>query len=268
MRKGIVLGIALACAALFVGGCSKGFNIFTPFTPAVGSLPATTANAANAYAAGDYTAAMAMYADVVTAEPANSTARYGYVKSYVKNAGFDIASFITSGTGMSSGAPKAFAPAANRIIAKSTLMIDDLQNPFGVNAKVLEGLCTVLITYLDPIANGTCDGVIPANDVGLNSSLAFAHLLKGVFLVVDPGFDGTLDYNVRDNGNGTTDVINATTLEIVTDIDNTAKAAAVAELTAAIVRLDVAIVTAGGSSIWTSVRDFLLQVQTEVNSLS
>src|SRR3989339_2013210 len=101
MKKRIVLGIAIACTALFVGGCSKGFNIFSPFTPAVGTLPATTENAANAYAAGDYTAAMAMYADVVAGQPTNSSARYGYVKSYVKNAGFDIASFITNGVGMS-----------------------------------------------------------------------------------------------------------------------------------------------------------------------
>ena len=266
MKKRIVLGIAIACAALFAGGCTKGFNIFAPFTPAPKDLPATVENAANSYAAGDYVAAMAQYDAVVTANPANSSARYGYVKSYVKNAGFDIATFIKNGTGMS-GAPAAFAPVANRIVAKSTLMIDDLQNPFGVNAKVMEGLCTVIITFLDPIANGTCDGAIAANDVGLNTSLAFAHLLKGVFLVVDPGFDGTIDYNVRDNGDNTTDIVNAAGV-VITDIDNATKTAAQAELTAALARLEVAINTAGGSSIWTSVRDFLLQVQTEINSLT
>src|SRR3989339_24264 len=87
MKKRIVLGIAIACVALFVGGCTKGFNIFAPLTPAAGTLAPTPENAANAYAAGDYAAAMAMYADVVANEPANSSARYGYVKSYVKNAG-------------------------------------------------------------------------------------------------------------------------------------------------------------------------------------
>ena len=266
MKKALVLGVMLACAALFVGGCSKGFNIFTPFTPAAETLPATVENAANAYAAGDYAAAMAMYADVVTAEPKNSSARYGYVKAYVKNAGFDIASFITNGSGMN-GAPAAFAPVAKSIVAKS-YMLNDQNNPFGINAATMENLSQVLITFLGPIADGTCDGVIPANDVGLNTSLAFAYLLKGVFLVVDPDTNGTVNYNFYDDGSGNVTVVYwGTTNEVPAEAFSANKAAAVSCLDSALARLDVAISSAGSSSIWTDVRKFLTEIKTEINKV-
>ena len=265
MKKALVIGVTLACAALFVGGCSKGFNIFAPLTPAAGTLPPTPENAANAYAAGDYVAAMAMYEAVVTSEPANSSARYGYVKSYVKNAGFDIATLIQSATNSGSSAPAFFAPVSKSIVAKS-YMLDSQDNPFGVNAKLMEDLSQVLITFLGPIAAGTCDGVIPANDVGLNTSLAFAYLLKGVFLVVDPDTNGTVNYNFYDDGDGNVTVVYwGTTTEVPAEAFSANKAAAADCLTNALIRLDVAITSAGASSIWTEVKNFLLEIQTEIN---
>lgn len=271
MKKGLVLVATLACVALFVGGCSKGFNIFTPFSPAAGSLPASTENAANAYAAGDYAAAMAMYLDVLNqtggaASSPNSSARYGYVKAYVKEAGFDIASFITTGTGMGSGAPAAFAPVKNSISNKAA-MLDDQQNPFGINAATMEALSQVIITFLGPIAAGGCDGVIAANDPGLNTSLAFAYLLKGIFLVIDPDNNGTVDYNIYDDGNGNVDIVYWGTTNVVPQEAFSANQAAATEcLNNAIARLDVAI-SGDTGSIWTDVRNFLLEVKSGITGI-
>ena len=259
MKKAMVLGITLAFAALFVGGCSKGFNVFAPLTPAPKDLPASVSNAANAYAAGDYTGAMAMYKAVVDGDPSNSEARYGYVKAYVKSAGFDIATFIKNGTGNGS------APAFASRIAKGPIL-DDRYNPFGLNVKNLETLSVVIIYYLGPIADGQCSSFIPANDEGLNTSLAFAHLLYGIFLVVDKGFDGAIDYNFYDTGSGVNVVYWGTTNSVPAGrITN--KTQAVAELDSAIKYLKVAILSAGSNSIWTDVLKFLTDARTEINTL-
>jgi len=84
MRKRIVLGIAVVCAALFAGGCSKGFNAFAPLTPSLKDQPKTLENAANAYASGDYVTAMEQYEQLMKDNPGSSEAKYGYVKAYVK----------------------------------------------------------------------------------------------------------------------------------------------------------------------------------------
>ena len=130
----------------------------------------------------------------------------------------------------------------------------------------METLSQVIIDYLGPIADGQCDSVIPANDEGLNTSLAFAHLLKGIFLVVDKGYDGAIDYNLYDTGSGVDVVLWGTTTPVgAGQITN--KAAAITELTNSIKYLDVAIATAGSGSIWTDVRKFLNDIKTEVNTL-
>ncbi len=261
MKKKLVLGIAIACAALFAGGCSKGFNVFAPFTPSPGSLPATVANAANSYAAGDYAGAMAQYKAIADADPSNVEASYGYVKAYVKNAGFDIATFIKNGTGNS--APAAlFSPAM-----KKGPILNDRFYPFGVNVLAMEGICNVIIQYLKPIADGTYTGSIPSNDVGLNTTLAFAYLLQGVFTICDPGLDGSLDYNFYDS-NGTIKVVFwGTENEPTSGTFNTVKQTAKDALDNSIKYLRVANTTSGGGTIWVDVEKFLSDIRTQLNTI-
>ena len=258
MKKALVLGITLACVALFVGGCSKGFNVFAPLTPAPGTLPVSISNAANAYAAGDYAGAMAMYQQLMASNPQSSEAKYGYVKSYVKSVGLDIGTFLKNGTGH--GAPPFSAPVAG--IAKGPVL-DSQTDPFGINVAKMQNLSNNLITYLGPIADGLCDGVIPANDVDVNASLAFAYLLRGVFKVVDPASTGVLQFNIYDFGNGNVKVVlwGKTTIVSSNPLIAVIKSSALADIDKAIGYLHVANTTAGGGTIWDSVANFLTYVR-------
>jgi len=262
MRKRTVLGIVVVCAALFAGGCSKGFNAFAPLTPSLKDQPKTLENAANAYASGDYVTAMEQYEQLMKDNPGSSEAKYGYVKAYVKNAGFDISTFIKNGTGNSS--PALFAPA----VSKGPIL-DDRYNPFGVNVLGMERICATIISCLRPIAEGLCtDGYVPANDVSVNATLGFALLLNGVFNIVDPGLDGSVDYNFYDFGGGTVKVVYyGTTTQVPTGLFPLYKAWATGYLTDSIKYIHVASVTSGGGSIWTDVEAFLTDVKTTINNL-
>jgi hypothetical protein len=132
----------------------------------------------------------------------------------------------------------------------------------------LEEFVNVLIVYLDPIALGQCDGAIPANNVGLNINLAFAHLLKGVFILVDNNNDGTLDYNLRINDGS----VQFTTLEGVDatiSIDPADLKNAKDHLAIAINRLQVAInnSTNASATVWNEINNILVNVQNKLNDL-
>jgi len=266
MKKAIAVSLVLALAVIF-SGCTKGTNIFGWMTPAPGDLPVTAANAANAYAAGDYAAAMAQYEALIAANGQDSSAKYGYVKAYVKSVGLDLASLIKSTSG--NNAPAFLVPGVVQKVSSQSAgyLLESNTAPFGINALVIEQLCEKIILHLNPIALGECDGVIPANDVSLNVTLAFAHLLKGVFTIIDPGQDGTIDYNIYDNGSTSEVVLWGTTTLVDSGTFDSVKATAQTALANSISRFDVAIATAGGGSIWEGVRDFLVQIQTEFNSL-
>ena len=262
MRKAIVIGMTLACMALLVGGCSKGFNLFAPLTPAIAG-DKKLADAANAYATGDYATAMVIYQKLMTDNPSSSEAKYGYVKSYVKSVGFDIGTFIKNGTGH--GAPPFSAPVVG--VAKGPVL-DSRTDPFGLNVTKMRNLSNNLITYLGPIADGLCDGVIPANDVDVNTSLAFAYLLRGVFKVVDPASTGVLQFNIYDFGNGNVKVVlwGTTTIVSSNPLIAVIKNSALADLNKSIGYLHVANTTSGGGTIWTDVEGFLTHVRDAINA--
>ena len=262
MRKAIVIGMTLACMALLVGGCSKGFNLFAPLTPAIAG-DKKLADAANAYATGDYATAMVIYQKLMTDNPSSSEAKYGYVKSYVKSVGFDIGTFIKNGTGH--GAPPFAAPVVG--VAKGPVL-DSRTDPFGINIAKMQNLSNNLITYLGPIADGLCDGVIPANDVDVNASLAFSYLLRGILNVVDPLSTGYLQFNIYDFGNGNVKVVVWGTPNVVPNntIATAIKTSALADINKAIGYFGVANRTAGGGTIWDSVASFLTYVRDAITA--
>jgi hypothetical protein len=263
MKKAVAIGVLFLFAAALLTGCGKGTNLLGWMAPTGGSSAADAANGDSQFASGNYSGAMSSYGAAVASNPANSRARYGYVKSYIKNAGMNLADFLQNISSQNSPAyaTQAFSAIAGRSASSGYLFFDDPTRPFGINLKSLEEFVNVLIVYLDPIALGQCDGAIPANNVGLNINLAFAHLLKGVFILVDNNNDGTLDYNLRIN-NGNVEITdpygNATTS---TTFDKTG---ALAELDTSIARLDVAIAnsTNNSATIWVDIRNILVDVRT------
>jgi len=287
MKKMLIGSIALVCIALLIGGCSKGTNIFGWMAPTGGSTAASVANGDSLYASADYSGAMAAYLAVCGTDPnASGAADYGYVKAYCKSAGLDLAAFLQNYSN-SNGAPAFVAgPVSNRIIYCGTgmqagdyMLIDSATKPFGLNLASLEKLADVIIKYLKPIADGTvADGYKPASMTGIDVNLAFAFLLRGMFTIVDPTLDGSLDYNFKYTAaTKTTDLYAIDTNNVpqgapittATAQMQAGKAGAKSDLASSIAYLNKAIAasTDGTTALWTSVRNVLTDVQTKIDSL-
>lgn len=266
MKKVFLCSIGLVCLAFLIGGCSKGVNIFGWSSPTGGSSQASVANGDAQFASGNYEGAMASYDSAVNADEKNSKARYGYVKAYLKNIGLDLASFLKNYSNENSAPSFVVSAISDNVVSRGTpyLLIDNPSKPFGIDLAKFEQLITVLIKYLDPIANGQCDGYINPKSVGLNINLAFAHLLRGVFWVLDYDYNASLDYNIRIESDGTATVVPEPVHGSLPGKDE-----ALTELTIAIDRLTTAIdnSVASNSELWQKVKDILLNVKNEINSL-
>jgi len=269
--KKVFCSIGFICLAFLIGGCSKGVNIFGWTSPTGGSPQASIANGDAQFASGNYEGAMASYDAAVKADPRNSRARYGYVKAYLKSIGLDLATFLKNYSNENSAPSFVVSTVSNNIVLRGTpyLLIDDPSKPFGVDLKKFEKLVDVLIIYLDPIARGECDGYINPKSVGLNINLAFAHLLKGVFLILDNNNDGILDYNIRIESDGIANVVDLNG-NLVSGGSFPGKDEALNHLSIAIDRLTTAIdnSVASDSELWKKVKDILLNVKNEINNLN
>jgi hypothetical protein len=213
---------------------------------------------------------MEYYDKAVAADPTNSKARYGYVSAYLKSTGLNIIEFAKS-----AGNQKTIASATVGLVspapARAYYLIDDRTKPFGVDMKKFEGLAIVLVNYLDPIAKGQCDGKITATDAEINLNLAFAYLLRGIFLIIDPpdGNSGSIQYNVYYKDSGSYVIWSyQTNAELPTSAALAKKADAISYLDTAIARLDTAIANsiAKTSTSWTDVRKALADIRTTINS--
>ncbi|MFH1823622.1 MAG: tetratricopeptide repeat protein [Candidatus Firestonebacteria bacterium] len=268
MKKVVWCSLGLVCLAFLIGGCSKGVNIFGWTSPTGGSAQASVANGDAQFAANDYANAMASYDAAISADPKNSKARYGYVKAYLKNIRLDLAAFLKNYSNENS-APSFVIPAVSVKVNSSECsydLIDDPTRPFGTNLQKFQILVEVIINYLDPIARGECDEVIPRTNVGLNVNLAFAHLLRGIFCVLDEDYNGSLNYNIRKNCDGTVNIIRLSDGHEMADTDSIPnKDAALWYIDRAICRLTTAIGNGvPNAPLWRQIRDLLEQVQIEV----
>ena len=288
IMRNFVSGIAIVFIAIFVAsGCSKSTNIFG-WTHSGGSSSATPAvlvsDGDSAYAAGDNVKAMENYDKAVTAEPKSSLARVGYVKAYVKNAGLDLASLIKNASGQqkNTGAPSAASMYPVVGFVQSVVdaqggyyLINDVKRPFGVNLPQFEGLVTVIIKYLGPIADGTCDAGILATNPVININLCFAHFLRGILWIVDNDYNATIDYNFFKGNDGTTSIVRlnpdgtvAGKVKLGDSIPGVSKA--LGSLDKSLGYLLVAIDNSQNStsSLWVSVRKQIVDVRTQVASYS
>ena len=250
--------------------------------PTGGSTAALKADGNAKFAGGDWAGASKSFKAAVNANPADSEARYNYVKACCKSAGLDLSAFLTdfsnsNGNLNFNGNPFKFSPGYT-MSGGDFMLIDSTARMFGMSLTRLEPLIQLIIDYLDPIASGACDGVIPANSVGLNVNLAFAHLLRGMFCVFDTGLDGTLNYNVmQKNSDGVIHIYpvnnsnfpNGAEIIAPTTVFDSTKASAKSDLSSAITNLNVAIAenTDGSGGLLVSLRNELLNIQVWFDTL-
>ena len=266
--------LIIALMILGLGGLA-GCNIFSWTHKAgsdTGDVKVLMADADSAFASGDYAKAMEYYDKIVGSEPGNSKARYGYVKAYVKSTGLNIIDFAKN-----AGNQKTLADLTPGLISKAPArayyLIDDRTKPYGIEMKKFEDLAIVLVKYLDPVALGKCDGVIDAGDPEVNLNLAFAYLLRGIFLIVDPpdGNSGSIQYNVYYKDDGTYVLWSyATNGELPTTAALSKKADALAALDTAIARLNTAITNSlsKDATSWTDVRNVLRDIRSKIATYS
>lgn len=265
MKKIFVCSVVLVCLAIIVAGCSKGTNIFGWMAPGGGSAGGD----AN-YANGNYELSMADYEAAVNANYGDSKSRYGYVKSYVKSIGFDLATFLQNYSDQTGGAPAFVIPAvSDKVLSKTPYyLIDDPTKPFGVDLVKFERLVYVLIYYLEPIADGKCDGYINPKGVGLNVNLAFAHLLRAVFYLIDYDYNGVMDYNIRKDDDGSEHIVQLPNLNEVSGLILQGRGNAMTELDLALLRLETAISNsvAANSELWPEIKKIIDNLRNALNS--
>ena len=279
MKKTAIVLVLVLLAALF-SGCAKSTNLLGWAAPSSSSSAAASRASGDAsFAAGNWAAAMAAYNAAVAASGGisgspDSQARYGYVKAYCENAGLDLAAFLKAYSNSMSGAPAFGAP----MVGSGYYMLINCKTlPFGMTLSALENLVGVVIAYLKPIADGHCDGVIPANAVGLNINLAFAYMLDGVLVTVDWNQNGTFNANLVYDTNDqhvkpctvdTNNVFNGWLT--VGSVPAGNKSRAVSDLGNAINYLNAAISASpngGAGTLYPTVLSLLQKIQTAVQGL-
>ena len=282
MRKATAGILVLAACCFLTGGCAKSTNMLGWAAPSGGGAAELKADGNARFAGGDWAGASKSFKAAVNANPADSEARYNYVKACCKSAGLDLSSFLkdfstSNGVLTFDGNPVKYSPAYT-MKDGDYMLIDSTTNMFGMSLSQLEPLIQLIIDYLDPIASGACDGVIPSNSVGLNLNLAFARLLHGMFYVFDTGLDGTLNYNVMyKNSDGMLHIFPVTAsnlpsgaeIKTPTTVFDSTKAQAKSDLSSAITNLNVAISgnADGSAGLLVSMRNELLKIQTKFGSL-
>jgi tetratricopeptide (TPR) repeat protein len=275
--------ILLLFPLVFLNGCNI-FNFFHKAGSNTDDPDILISDAESSLVKGDYEKAMDYYERVVQIEPANSKARYGYVNAYMKSANVNILvdfpkntestasramSFnrtIAFSRSITNFAPGMFSFALSKS-SKSYFLLDN----YGIDIRKFENLAIIVIEYLDPIAKGECDGKIKENDTEINLNLAFAYLLRGVFLVADPpnGKSGVLKYNIKCKDDGSYSIWSyITNSEVSIDTIIQKKSDVLNNLDTAIIRLDTAISNSPSkySSNWDEVKKVLENVKTKISS--
>ena len=149
---------------------------------------------------GELKKAMDYFSKAVSVDSKNSEARWGYVQAYTL---YNNVSLIMIASKISADEDP------SQIITEFTPNLLDIMN--------------VIISYLAPISEDKCDGVIPATDININGNLMLAYLIRGFLKNADSNGDGVY---FSETGLGGGDVIifddsgNLTYNPNVVDIDN------------------------------------------------
>lgn len=176
MKK--VIGIMILCMFIVVG-CTNFYGWV--HKKGEGNADSLIADARAAMAKGEYSNAVSYYSKAIELDPKKSKARYGHAVAYIRSIGFNIITL------------------ANRINYSSTTSVDYI-NPsdFGLaTLDDLEQLVTTLLTDLELIRSGSCDGIISPTDSEVNLTISIAKIIKAGVLIKK------LSYTLFRNPDGT-----------------------------------------------------------------
>jgi len=190
MNKKIILLIVMS---LLLSGCGQ-WNIFK-WAHKEGESTDTTVLVADGQSAlnnGDYAKAEEIFYKAIQANPRSSEANYGYAQAIIGASGLGLAQIISSvieqGKSQSTTLPadnpfihfvsKSFSPEGNLL----PFSVNDLTNLYATSKKVIDPL--------KKIADGQCDGVIPADDLDVNINLSFMLIIRAGCSLLDSNNNG------------------------------------------------------------------------------
>ncbi len=148
---------------------------------------------------GDLNSALNYYAEAVKTDSDNSEARWGYVQAYVMMHNVDIV-----------------------MLASKFASGEDPSEIITDFAGSLLTTMNTIISYLDPIASGSCDGVISQYDINVNGNLMLAYFIRGFLGNADSNGDGNY-FSTTGSGGGDIMIFDEGSLTYnaaVVDIDN------------------------------------------------
>jgi hypothetical protein len=208
----------------FIAGCNI-LSWSNKISSDTSDIPTLLYEANNAVESRDYPKAMEYYLKVISIDPKNSKARYGYSSACIQNTGSGLLSLVKI---------------ANLI---SSSQNSNNPNPFETELKNLEIAVASVIDYVDPIAEGQCDGVISKDNFDININLSFAYILKTIFVLIDPpnGNSGKMRFNFLDWSDQSWDIVisDLSSIKTVDDLPNVVLAATCIDK--AVTRLDTAL---------------------------
>ncbi|MFH1824943.1 MAG: hypothetical protein ABH873_06955 [Candidatus Firestonebacteria bacterium] len=162
MKKLIVVVVVFM---LFISGCTNFYGWV--HKKGEGDADSLIADARAAMTRGEYNNAVSYYAKAMELDSRKSKARYGHAVAYIKSIRFNVVTL------------------ANRLNYTSSTPVDFI-NPsdFGLSTlSDLEQLVDTLLTDLDPIRGGICDGVISPTDAEVNLTISISKILKAGVLI-------------------------------------------------------------------------------------
>ncbi len=116
---------------------------------------------------GDLDTALDYYAKAVSADPKNSAARWGYVKTYILKNNVQLIMLASKFTGD-----------------------QDPADIITAYASTLNTMMNEIINYAAPIVEGPSDGVISQYDINVNGTLMLAYFIRGFIGNADSNHDG------------------------------------------------------------------------------
>ncbi len=161
-----VIRFTLVCAlVLTVAGCNF-FNWMHPPGRSHNS-DVLMADGQAALNSGDYQQAEAIFEKILVGDPDNAQAMLGHATAVMRDAGVDL---ITLATLLNGG---------------EDFNVADYENYGLEDLKELEDLMDTLIQDLEPIANGSTDGSVAADNLDVNLVLTVAYLASAAIDIFD-----------------------------------------------------------------------------------
>ena len=169
---------AIAVLGVFVVTSCDNKNIFGKFhkSGSSASIEVLLSDANAALANDDPAQAKAIADKILAKDPNNSEALYISAAAGLREAGFDVASIITSVIGSTS-------------TADADSLIQSFEN---IDLNAIAAAISVSVARLKQIADGNTNGAIAANDIDVNLNLGILEVLDAAVNVIDFNGNGII----------------------------------------------------------------------------